>query len=178
MRRKKVYRQPLPEEGAAATIRRRNPKKVIEHLIASTKRGKIKMSTKKYRGSKTSPRHKEPFNFPEVDGRSVLVKKFRETYNAYTADLGGNANMSAIQQDLCMRLAAHSVMALFQEAQWLADQGYFDWERYSEITKTQRALAVTLGLKRIARQVGSNDVNNMGVRELLASKGFRMEGEQ
>ena len=83
---------------------------------------------------------------PRVDGRSLIVRRYRDITNAITSDQGGANALSEARLQLIRRFSAAAV---------LAEQLESDLANGKQINITEHALLCST-LVRVARQIGIN----------------------
>lgn len=88
----------------------------------------------------------------EVDNRTMLARKWRNTFASIVEDLGGIERTSTLEQQLMRRCATLSVVAEKLESDWLATSN-FDADLYVLISNTLQKIAAKLGLKRIPKDI-------------------------
>jgi hypothetical protein len=101
---------------------------------------------------------------PNVDGRSVIYRRFRDICLAVASDQGGLDNLSEARLQLVRRFSAACVLAEQIEAD-LANGQDIDVERHALLCSTLTRLAQRIGIDRRARTL------NPTVAEYLAGKG-------
>jgi hypothetical protein len=93
---------------------------------------------------------------PDVDGRSLWVRRFREIVDAHVSDLGGADALSAAQTSIVRRVATLTVQieaieAGFAEGDREATMPQLDL--YQRMSNTLRRLLESIGLERKQRDV-------------------------
>ena len=101
---------------------------------------------------------------PNVDGRSVIYRRFRDICLAVASDQGGFDNLSEARLQLVRRFSAACVLAEQIEAD-LANGQDIDVERHALLCSTLTRLAQRIGIDRRARTL------NPTVADYLAGKG-------
>ena len=101
---------------------------------------------------------------PNVDGRSVIYRRFRDICLAVASDQGGLDNLSEARLQLVRRFSAACVLAEQIEAD-LANGQDIDVERHALLCSTLTRLAQRIGIDRRARTL------NPTVADYLAGKG-------
>ncbi len=86
----------------------------------------------------------------DVDGRSLVARRFREISSDMTSDLGGE--LTAAQNQLVRRAATLAIQAELMEI-CLANGETFDTDTYCRLTNTLGRVLGQLGLKRMAKDV-------------------------
>ena len=89
---------------------------------------------------------------PDVDGRSLIARRYRDISSAITADQGGVEQCSESRLQLIRRFAACSVLAEQAEAK-LANGEEIDVTQHALLCSTLTRLASRLGIDRVARDV-------------------------
>jgi hypothetical protein len=92
---------------------------------------------------------------PNVDGRSLWVRRFRDLLALHLSDLGGADNISEAQKAIARR-AAVLIVELEQLEQKFATQGASEGgqlDQYQRVSNTLRRLLESLGLERRSRDV-------------------------
>ena len=89
---------------------------------------------------------------PNVDGRSLLARRYRDIASAILVDQGGADQCSESRQQLIRRFAACSVLAEGVEAA-LARGEQIDIAEHSTLCSTLTRLASRLGLERRAKNI-------------------------
>src|ERR1035437_1122691 len=84
---------------------------------------------------------------PNVDGRSVIARRYRDISFAIFADAGGIDQCSEARQQLIRRFAACSVIAESMEAE-LANGKPIDITQHSQLSSTLTRLATRIGIDR------------------------------
>jgi hypothetical protein len=92
---------------------------------------------------------------PGVDGRSTWVRRLRDLINLHTADLGGEANVSAAEQAIIRRASVLIVELERLELKFATDgeAGPFDLDLYQRVANSLRRLLETLGIERRPRNI-------------------------
>ena len=107
---------------------------------------------------------------PNVDGRSIIARRFRDIVNAMIADHGGADQCSESRIQLIRRFAAAAVLAEQMEAV-LAQGNSIDIREHALLCSTMVRIARQIGIKRIPRNVTPTLVDYL---ELKA----KQEGDQ
>ena len=89
---------------------------------------------------------------PDVDGRSLIARRYRDISHAIFVDLGGVEHCSESKQQLVRRFAACSVIAEQMEAA-LARGEKFDIAEHAQLSSTLVRLSMRIGIDRQARDV-------------------------
>jgi hypothetical protein len=85
----------------------------------------------------------------DVDGRSIIARRFKEIYSDLIDDLGGNDTACEAQRQLARRAATLAVQCEVMEC-GLGDVA-FDGDVYAKMTNTLNRVLTTLGLRRSPR---------------------------
>lgn len=97
---------------------------------------------------------------PDIDGRGVWARRYRDLIGLHVSDLGGLRNISQAQLSLVRRAAALTVELERLEARFAQDDDAtsVDLEKHQRATNTLRRVLSVLGLERKARLVnGANE---------------------
>jgi hypothetical protein len=89
---------------------------------------------------------------PDIDGRSVIARRYRDIASAVLADQGGPDLCSEARQQLIRRFAAAAVLAEQLESR-LANGEEIDIAAHATLSSTLVRLAQRIGLDRRARDV-------------------------
>jgi hypothetical protein len=89
---------------------------------------------------------------PDVDGRSLIARRYRDIVAAVVSDQGGLDRMSEARLQLVRRFAACAVLAESMEA-GLARGEELDISEYSTLTSTLVRVAQRIGLGRVAKDI-------------------------
>jgi hypothetical protein len=89
---------------------------------------------------------------PDVDGRSVMARRYRDITNAILVDQGGADRCSESRTQLIRRFAAAAVLAEQLEAR-LVNGEQIDIAEHATLSSTLVRLAQRIGIDRIARDV-------------------------
>jgi hypothetical protein len=92
---------------------------------------------------------------PDIDGRSVIARRYREISSAILVDQGGLDQCSESRQQLIRRFAA-AVLAEQLEAK-LANGATIDVSEHALLCSTLTRLAQRIGINRVAKTVPSLD---------------------
>ena len=89
---------------------------------------------------------------PDVDGRSVLARRYRDIMGAVVSDQGGAEHLSEAQLQLIRRFSAASMLAEQLEAR-LAQGEQVNIQEYSVLVSTLVRVAQRIGIERRAKNV-------------------------
>ena len=89
---------------------------------------------------------------PDVDGRSIIARRYRDISSAIFIDLGGVEHCSESKQQLVRRFAACSLIAEQMEAA-LARGEKFDIAEHAQLSSTLVRLSMRIGVDRQARDI-------------------------
>lgn len=89
---------------------------------------------------------------PDVDGRSVVARRYRDIIGAVVSDQGGAEHLSEARLQLIRRFSATSVLAEQMEAR-LARGEQINIPDYSLLVSTMVRVAQRIGIERRARNV-------------------------
>jgi hypothetical protein len=89
---------------------------------------------------------------PDVDGRSVIARRYRDIVNAIVGDQGGIDHISEVRLQLVRRFAAAAVLAERMEAA-LARGEEIDVDQHGVLSSTLVRIAQRLGLARRAKNI-------------------------
>jgi hypothetical protein len=89
---------------------------------------------------------------PDIDGRSVVARRYRDICAALASDAGGESRMSEARAQLVRRFAAQSVLAEQIEAR-LARGEQIELAEHALISSTLVRLASRLGIERKTKDV-------------------------
>jgi hypothetical protein len=89
---------------------------------------------------------------PDVDGRSVIARRYRDITRAILVDQGGIEQCSESRQQLIRRFAAAAVLAEQLESR-LANGEVIDIQEHATLSSTLVRLAQRIGIDRVARDV-------------------------
>ena len=87
-----------------------------------------------------------------VDGRSLIARRYRDIVEAITSDQGGVGRITETRAQLIRRFASLSVQAEAMDAQ-LANGKPINISEYSQISSTLVRIAQRLGINRVARDI-------------------------
>lgn len=95
------------------------------------------------------------FLLPDVDNRSLWVRRFRDVRALHLQDLGGEENCSVAEQSIIRRAALLTVELERLEMIFAQDGGASDFkiEQYQRLANSLRRLLEAVGLQRRARNV-------------------------
>lgn len=88
----------------------------------------------------------------EVDGRSLIARRYNEISSALIRDLGGDEIVGEAQRQLVRRATTIAVQAELMEA-GLANGEPFNLDAYAKGANTLNRILTTLGLRRHARDI-------------------------
>ena len=113
------------------------------------------------KGKGTKPREvarrfRETF-LTDLDGRYPVVRGLKYRHACYTSDLGGTANLSAMEQTLVKRIV-HLEHLVEQKESALIGGAAVDISEYLSAVNCLSGLLSKIGLKRRARNVSLKDV--------------------
>jgi hypothetical protein len=89
---------------------------------------------------------------PNVDGRSLVARRYRDIMCSVASDQGGAEQLSEARLQLIRRFSATSVLAEQMEAR-LARGEQIDIQEYSLLVSTMVRVIQRLGIDRVARDV-------------------------
>jgi hypothetical protein len=89
---------------------------------------------------------------PDIDGRSVMARRYRDITNAILGDQGGADRCSESRTQLIRRFAAAAVLAEQLEAR-LVNGEKIDITEHSLLSSTLTRLASRIGINRIPRDI-------------------------
>jgi len=89
---------------------------------------------------------------PDVDGRSVIARRYRDIANAILVDQGGIDHCSESRKQLIRRFAAAAVLAEQLESR-LANGEQVDIAEHATLSSTLVRLAQRIGIDRVPRDV-------------------------
>jgi hypothetical protein len=89
---------------------------------------------------------------PDVDGRSVIARRYRDIASAVLADQGGADQCSEARQQLIRRFAAAAVLAEQLESR-LANGEEIDIAAHATLSSTLVRLAQRIGIDRRAKNI-------------------------
>jgi hypothetical protein len=89
---------------------------------------------------------------PDVDGRSVVARRYRDIMSAVVSDQGGAQHLSEAQLQLIRRFSAASMLAEQMEAR-LAQGEQINIQEYSVLVSTIMRVAQRIGIGRRAKNV-------------------------
>ena len=89
---------------------------------------------------------------PNIDGRSLIARRYRDIVAAVIGDQGGLDRMAEARLQLCRRFAACSVLAEAMEAR-LVNGEALDIGEYSQLTSTMVRVAHRIGINRTAKDI-------------------------
>jgi hypothetical protein len=89
---------------------------------------------------------------PNVDGRSIVARRYRDIVCAVASDQGGAEQLSEARLQLIRRFSAAAVLAELMEAR-LARGEQINLQEYSLLVSTMVRVAQRIGIDRIPRDV-------------------------
>jgi hypothetical protein len=89
---------------------------------------------------------------PDIDGRTLIARRYRDITNAILVDQGGEAECSESRKQLIRRFAAAAVLAEQIEAR-LARGEPIDISEHAILSSTLVRLAQRIGINRVARDI-------------------------
>jgi hypothetical protein len=89
---------------------------------------------------------------PNVDGRSLIARRFRDISNAVVADMGGLERCSEAHLQLIRRFAAASVLAEQMESE-LANGAEIDVSEHALLCSSLVRISTRIGINRHAREI-------------------------
>jgi len=89
---------------------------------------------------------------PDVDGRSIIARRYRDIVSQIITDQGGLDLMTEARVQLVRRFAACAVLAEAMEARMVNGEA-LDIGEYSTLTSTLVRVAQRIGIERTARDV-------------------------
>ena len=89
---------------------------------------------------------------PDVDGRSIIARRYRDIVAALVSDQGGAEHLSEARLQLIRRFSAASVLAEQMEARIVRDE-QINIQEYSLLVSTAVRIAQRIGLDRVPRDV-------------------------
>jgi hypothetical protein len=89
---------------------------------------------------------------PDVDGRCLIARRYRDIASAMVADQGGAAQLSEARLQLVRRFAAAAVIAEQMEAD-LANGKQIDISEHALLCSTLVRVARQIGVNRIAKDI-------------------------
>jgi hypothetical protein len=89
---------------------------------------------------------------PDVDGRTIIARRYRDITRAILVDQGGVEHCSESRQQLIRRFAAAAVLAEQLESR-LANGEQIDIQEHATLSSTLVRLAARIGIDRVARDV-------------------------
>jgi hypothetical protein len=113
---------------------------------------------------------------PDVDGRSVIARRYRDILAALASDQGGADHMSEARVQLCRRFAALAVQAEQMESA-LARGEPIDLQQHALLASTLVRLASRIGIDRVPRDV-TPTLHDYLARYVAARPADAAEGEE
>lgn len=104
---------------------------------------------------------------PDVDGRSVVARRYRDIIGAVVSDQGGAEHLSEARLQLIRRFSAASVLAEQMEAR-LARGEQFNIQEYSLLVSTMVRVAQRIGIERRSRNVTPSLGQYLSNKKVLA----------
>jgi hypothetical protein len=103
---------------------------------------------------------------PDVDGRSVMARRYRDIANAIFVDQGGADRCSESRHQLIRRFAAAAVLAEQLEAR-LVNGEQINVQEHATLSSTLVRLAQRIGINRVARDISPTlgDLLRMDIEE-------------
>lgn len=89
---------------------------------------------------------------PDIDGRSVIARRYRDITSAIMVDQGGAVQCSESRQQLIRRFAASAVLAEQLESR-LANGEDIDVQQHALLCSSLVRLAQRIGIDRVPREV-------------------------
>jgi hypothetical protein len=89
---------------------------------------------------------------PDVDGRSLIARRYRDIAAAILIDMGGDDACSESKKQLIRRFAAAAVLAEQMESK-LANGEQIDISQHALLTSTMVRVARQIGIKRYAKDI-------------------------
>jgi hypothetical protein len=114
---------------------------------------------------------------PDVDGRSLIARRYRDISNAIFIDQGGVDQCSESRQQLIRRFAACAVIAEQMESR-LANGETINIAEHSLLSSTLTRLATRIGIDRRARDVTPLLQDYLAERSAVASDPADVEIEE
>jgi hypothetical protein len=91
---------------------------------------------------------------PNIDGRSLIARRYRDICTAIASDQGGPDQLSEARMQLIRRYAACCVLAEEKESQLVRGE-QIDITAYVQLTTTMVRIALRIGLDRVPRDISS-----------------------
>ena len=107
-----------------------------------------------------------------VDQRNEMVRRAREIYSGALSDMGGPDMVTTLQDGILRDVAFLRVMIEEMQRQYVTFNPMFDFILYLGGVKTATHLAKTVGLHRIAKDMGKLDREAKTLEEHLKAKGL------
>jgi hypothetical protein len=105
---------------------------------------------------------------PDIDGRRLVARRFRDIASAVARDLGGVDQLTEVKKQLIRRFAAAAVVAENRETALCKGED-IDLRRYGTLCNTIVRLAHKLGMDRVPRDITDSltlqDILTEGRRE-------------
>jgi hypothetical protein len=100
---------------------------------------------------------------PDVDGRSIIARRYRDIANAIFVDQSGVDQCSEARKQLIRRFAAAAVLAEQMESR-LANGEQIDVQEHATLSSTLVRLAQRIGIDRIPRDVTSPSLDDIAAQ--------------
>jgi hypothetical protein len=91
---------------------------------------------------------------PNIDGRSLIARRYRDVCTAIASDQGSPDQLSEARMQLIRRYAACCVLAEEKESQLVRGE-QIDITAYVQLTTTMVRIALRIGLDRVPRDISS-----------------------
>jgi hypothetical protein len=91
---------------------------------------------------------------PNIDGRSLIARRYRDVCTAIASDQGGPDQLSEARIQLIRRYAACCVLAEEMESRLVRGE-QIDITEYVQLTSTMVRIALRIGLDRVPRDISS-----------------------
>ena len=89
---------------------------------------------------------------PDIDGRSIIARRYRDIISAILVDQGGADQCSESRTQLIRRFAAAAVLAEQMESR-LANGEQIDIQEHATLSSTLVRLAQRIGIDRVAKDI-------------------------
>ena len=110
---------------------------------------------------------------PDVDGRSVIARRYRDVVGAILADQGGEDRCSESRRQLIRRFAATAVLAERMEARLVKGEE-INITEHSLLCSTLARLVSRIGIDRVACDITPSLNQYLNTRASHAAKGAEM----